>query len=195
MSFRVWLKTNVADKVLFPVRAEIISLVQPGESLLEIGSGTGDLLFQSSSKISHGCGVDIDKKMIEHSKITAKERNINNIDFICNDVRNLEIENYDISTSTLCLHELPENIACEILLLMISNSKIVVIADYTSSDTFLGKLSIEIDEFFSGHYRNYRKYKAIGELPYYANKLGARINDIRKTKIDGISLWIIEGEA
>ena len=191
---RVLLKSRVADKVLLPVREELTDRIPPGSTVLDIGCGTGDLLFRSALKLSRGWGVDIDKAMITFAEQRRARENISNIEFICSDIRETENNDYDIATSTLCLHETGIDTACEILELMINRSGRVLIADFTSASTLTGKVGIEMDEMFSGHYRNFRKYKKSGEIPYCAKQVGARITETVSTEIDGISIWVIEGK-
>lgn len=193
MRLKVLLKSNVADKVLSPVRDELIGQINQGSSLLDIGSGTGDFLFKCASKLSRGLGVDIDREMTRYAEGRKNKEGIENINFVCGDIRSLELDRYDIATSTLCLHEVGVEIACEILELMVISSNKVLIADYTSADALFGKVGIEIDEMFSGHYSNYKKYKKSGEVPYYAKRIGVDIKEVIKTKVDGISIWVMDG--
>lgn len=191
MNFKVWLKRKAADRVLSPLRMELIELIEQDSTLLEVGCGTGDLLFQSASKISFGCGVDIDKGMIDYAESKRRESNLNNLNFECIDALQIAPQQFDISTSTLCLHELPEQKACDLLKMLVDNSKMVLVADYTEAKTTFGKLSIEFDELLSGHYRNYRHYRNSGEIPSYAEKIGAIVHQEIASVIDGISIWRI----
>ena len=78
--------------------------------------------------------------------------------------------------------------------MMVEKSKVVLIADYTKPKTFSGKFAIEIDEILSGHYKNFRKYRKAGEISSYALKVGATINEVLTSAIDGISIWVINGK-
>jgi len=77
--------------------------------------------------------------MISCAEGRKREQGIKNIGFVCEDIRGLDIDIYDFATSTLCLHEVGVEVACEILELMICKSNKVLIADYTSPDTFFGQ--------------------------------------------------------
>ena len=107
------------------------------------------------------------------------------------DASELKTETYDISTSTLCLHEMSQNKACELLKMMVENSKKVLIADYTEPKTLSGKLGIEFDEMLSGHYTNFKKYRKSGEISFYAEQVRARVHQVLPSSIDGISIWIL----
>ncbi|MES9930332.1 MAG: class I SAM-dependent methyltransferase [Candidatus Thiodiazotropha sp. 6PDIVS] len=195
MNFKVWIKSKAADRVLSPLRKELIELIEKESTLLEVGCGTGDLLFQSAHKISLGYGVDIDQGMIEFAESRRKESSLYHLSFECIDALNMIPRQFDISTSTLCLHELPQQKACGLLKLMVENSKMVLIADYTEAKSTLGKMSIEFDELISGHYRNYKNYRKAGEIPSYAEKVGAVVQEEIASAIEGISIWRINANA
>jgi len=191
MNLKVWLKAKGADRVLAPLRKELVELMEKDASVLEIGCGTGDLIFQSSEIISRGLGVDLDNNMIEYADEKKRERGLNHISFKCMDASELKTEIYDISTSTLCIHEMVQDKACKLLKMMVENSNKVLIADYTAPKTLSGKLGIEFDEMISGHYGNFKKYRKSGEIPFYAGQVGAKIHKVIPSSIDGISLWIL----
>ena len=166
-------------------------MITPDSTLLEIGCGTGDLLFRAAPKLSHGHGIDLDEDMVKFAESKRHVNNIENLSFSCCDALNIKPKRYDVSTSTLCLHEMEVTKACRLLNFLVKNSQQVFIADYTSATSLAAKLGIEVDELFSGHYRYYRRYKQFGEIPAYTNKVGAKVQKVLKTKIDGIAIWVI----
>lgn len=166
-------------------------MIGDGSSLLEVGCGTGDLLFQAAPLISSGHGVDLDRGMIEFAQSRSKELNLGHLSFECIDALQMAPRQFDISTSTLCLHELPARKACELLNVMIDLAGVALIADYTGAKTTLGKLGIEFDEMISGHYCNFRQYRKCGKIPAYAEIIGATIQSEVTSTIDGISIWRI----
>ena len=64
MNPRVWIKSRLADRALAPLRSELVDHIDHGSVLLEIGCGTGALMFHAASKISYGYGIDLDCDMI-----------------------------------------------------------------------------------------------------------------------------------
>ena len=189
MNPRVWIKSRLADRALAPLRSELVDHIDHGSVLLEIGCGTGALMFHAASKISYGYGIDLDCEMINYAVKKCRQKSLTNIEFACLDVLTTNVSKYDISTSTLCLHELKEDSACAILETMINSADKVLIADYSEPNSFGGKVGIEMDEFISGHYRNFRKYRKNGWMPAYAKRVGARINSVTPSVIDGITIW------
>ena len=197
MNFIAWFKSKTADKVLFPVRNQIIELIESDSNVLEVGCGTGDLLFRMSNNIEYGLGVDLDPRMIDFAKNKIAKENVNNLAFIERDIQSLNnslLSKFNISTSTLCFHEMSEKDAISSLSLLGNHTQKIIIADYAAPNTFWGKVSIEIDELISGHYNRFRHYRNKGRIPYLAKKAGLGIRAEIGTSIDGILIWILDGK-
>ena len=195
MSFKAWLKNKTADRILLPLRQELLELIEYNSTLLEVGCGTGDLLFQAAGKISSGHGVDLNQGMIKYAESKRIRQNLSNLSFECIDALVMAPLDYNISTSTLCLHEMSETQACALLKYMVDNSEMAIIADFTEAKSTFGRLSIELDELLSGHYRNYRRYRRNGEIPSYAAKIGSRVHKEITSVVEGISIWIVSNNA
>ena len=194
MSFKAWFKSKTADRVLAPLRNQVIDLIDSGHSVLEIGCGTGDLLFKASKKIELGLGVDLDQGMIEFANKRAQEENIENLEFVHTGINELthSLNNtFDISTTTLCLHEMGEKDAIYSLSLLAKYTAKIVVADYAVPTKAYSKFSIEVDELISGHYRKFTSYRKNGGVPYLTKMAGLRVVSETETAIDGIFIWVL----
>lgn len=191
MNLKVWLKSKAADRVLLPLRRQLIEHIDQGASVFEVGCGTGDLLFRAAPRIRSGHGVDLDPHMIAFAESKRQDNNLAHLTFECTDALHAAPRHYDISTSTLCLHELPAQTACDLLRKMVSNSKMTLIADFAEAESTFGRISIEFDELLSGHYRNYRRYRRNGEIPSYADTIGVTVCEEITSVVDGIRIWRI----
>jgi len=180
---------NAADKALSPLREELVELMEANSAVLDVGCGTGDLLFKAAAKIDRGLGVDLDRDMVEYAERECQERQISNLTFENKDVLSLSLRRFDVATSTLCLHEMDVTKACEVLACMAQNSDRVLVADYTDPQSFLAKVSIEFDEMISGHYQRFRRYRQAGCIPEYVRRCGLKIDKAVPSSIDGIAIW------
>lgn len=194
MNIKVWIKVNAADKALLSLRNEIISLFDNDDVILDIGCGSGDLLFKASEKIKKGLGIDLDIDMIQYAQKRCKIESIQNLSFKAINALELETKPYDIATCTLCIHELDENIACDVLEFMAKNSKKMIIADFIEPKGLFAKASIEFDEMISGHYKKFRRYRQLGGMPTYIKKCNLKIDKVIKSEIDGIAIWVLSKE-
>ncbi len=189
MNLRVWIKSRAADRVLAPLRDELLALLPADGRVLEVGCGTGDLLRKSSTKIAHGLGVDTDCAMIDFAEQERQRMQLDNLTFRCMNALAVKEQQFDVATSTLCLHEMPATLACETLAFMLEVAETVVIADYTRARSRAGRLSMELDEMISGHYGHYRRYRRAGEIPAYAERVNASVLQTTASVIDGIHIW------
>jgi len=165
--------------------------------LLDVGCGTGDLLFKAKDKIRFGLGVDLDSKMIDFANGKNKSISPKNLEFVQEDINSYEkLSNYeiDIASSTLCLHEMKESDAIKTLQSLTNISSKILIADYSKPKSFLAKASIELDEMISGHYGRFKEYRNNGYLPGLASRAGLVVSEVNETPIDGILIWELRRE-
>jgi len=192
MNIKAWFKSKTADKVLLPVRELIIDLIDKESNVLEVGCGTGDLLFRASYKIKFGLGIDINQNMVDFANKKVRKYEYKNLEFISENItshKNIKFKNIDLSTSTLCLHEMTEEEAISTLLLLKSYSSRIIIADYSVTKTVWGRISIEMDELISSHYCNFKNYLSRGGMPHLFKEVGLDVKSVIKTSIDGIEIW------
>ncbi|GAB4349782.1 MAG: hypothetical protein Kow006_11880 [Gammaproteobacteria bacterium] len=194
---KAWFKNKAADRVLAPVREAIVELIENGCGLLDVGCGTGDLLFRAKDKIRFGLGVDLDPAMIRFAEARKRSSGCDHLEFVHEDIRSYEkLSNHDIdvASSTLCLHEMREEDAVDTLKLLAALSSKILVADYTKPKLFWSRVFIELDEIISGHYGRFRQYRENGYLPYLAGRAGLMVVQAKETPIDGILLWELKGK-
>ena len=193
MNWRVKIKAKGADRVLAPLRHQLIDLFPDQARVLEVGCGTGSLLMGARHKIAYGLGIDLDASMIDYATQQVHKLSCNNIHFTCQDARHFQHDSqgFHIATATLFLHEVDEHIAIAILDEMLTLAETVVIADYTRASHWLDRCLIDLDERFSGHYQQYRHYRRVGEIEHYAEQVNAVIEDKISSVIDGIAIWTL----
>lgn len=157
--------------------------------VIEIGSGTGDLLIRGADKLCLGVGVDLDVAMVKFANQRAQGKS--NIQF--KQGSGLTVKgHFDIATASLCLHALPFDSARDLLAHMLTLAPTVLIADFIQPPRFIDKLTLEIDELISGHYLNYCRYKQAGGMPSLANDAGAKIVKQYSSSIACVSIWQLE---
>ncbi|GAA6135731.1 hypothetical protein NBRC116188_25210 [Oceaniserpentilla sp. 4NH20-0058] len=193
--FRVWLKANAADKALATLRYELVELLDDHSCVLDVGCGTGDLLFKAASKIRNGVGVDLDADLIAYAHKQTSCKGVTNLIFEQSDILNITTTNFDVATSTLCIHELDKQKACAVLLHMAHTSKRLLIADYASPKSVLSRIGIELDEMISGHYGQFTRYRRSGRIPAYAQLCGLEVVQAIQSSVDGIVIWELKGKS
>ena len=89
-------------------RQKISDKLNDSTVFLDYGCSGGERLMDFYPKIKKGIGIDISEVRIERAKLTAKEKNIDNLEFFVMDAMNTEFENgqFDIIRGSAILHHL-----------------------------------------------------------------------------------------
>ncbi len=186
--FRVFLKNQFSDKYLKELRKQIATYIPAGSRVIDIGCGTGALLFDLSHKISYGLGIDINSSMIRFAK-KKSTRGYRNLEFKTIDANAFSSnEDYDIAVLTLVAHSLGRESGLNILKKSSSVAEKVIIADYIPVRR-LDKLFICFDELLAEHYGNFREYMKNG-IENLIKKAGLIIEENVKTKYAGIGIFV-----
>lgn len=191
MSLTTWLKSRVTDRVLLPVRRAVAEMVPRDARVLELGFGTGDLLFRLSGTISEGFGLEIDREMIRHAQSRVAASGVKNIRFEYFDLTNPwdVLGTFDVATATLVIHELPEAERVEVLRKMGETAAWVIIADYVADMPFLNRAYTHFDEFLSGHHGQYATYERSGGMPPLLEAAGLHVENASGMLVGGIRVW------
>ena len=90
----------------------LISHIKKGQTVLDIGCGTGALAVRAATKGAHVKGIDVNPHMLERAQMKADDLNLTTVTFLEGGVAELEGEEpdtYDVVMSGLCFSELSED--------------------------------------------------------------------------------------
>ena len=169
---------GIIDPILFSVQRHIVDYVNNCESLIDIACGTGSLSIALSEKAGTVHGIDLAEEMIYHARKRVEKLNKSNVSFDIQDASDLShIGNdvYDVSITSMAVHQFDPGLAIKILEQMKRISSRVIIMDYTYPlRGMLWPHVINLVEWVAGgdHFRNFRKFKNLGGLDYYLEKSG-----------------------
>ncbi|MDW7731702.1 MAG: methyltransferase domain-containing protein [Methanolobus sp.] len=84
--------------------------LQPGNDVLEIGCGTGEISIELSKHCRHVVALDISPGMLEFAQKKARSKNRDNIQFVHGGFLTYEPEGelFDTAVTQLVLHHLPD---------------------------------------------------------------------------------------
>ena len=89
------------------------ALIKPGDSVLDVGCGTGEVTLLAKTRAKHGSvyGIDPAPEMIAVARKKAARKNLD-IDFRVGVIEALPFpdSSMDVVTSSLMMHHLPENV-------------------------------------------------------------------------------------
>ncbi len=92
--------------------AHICEVISPGDLVLDLGCGPGNLLLLVAQLNPHSkfIGMDLSEVMLAEAKVAAQNLGVKNIRFVKGDMTNLEkitSQSIDACCSTLAMHHLP----------------------------------------------------------------------------------------
>jgi len=158
------------------------------QKVLDVACGPGSLTFQLARAGHNVTGVDISPDMLRF----AKRDDSLNMRYIQGDATSLEFSDsvFDASTISFGLHDMPENIAIEVLSEMkrvTKNQGTIVIVEYNRSCNSIFRLILRISRLWETRY--YWSFIQSG-LEKYLSAVGLKIEH-RKKYLFGISQVVI----
>ena len=161
------------DPLLIGARKTIADLIDSESTILDVGCGTGELVFSLSQKSTMVVGIDKNIEMIKYARKKRKKLNIQNIEFVSKDAND---ENYfsgkyfDYAIFSMTLHQFSRKEANQILKLIKRVTKYIIMADYNYPllHNSVG-WGIKLIEQMAGreHYLNFKNYQKQGGLGYF----------------------------
>lgn len=120
--------------------AVALSDVKPGESVLDVCTGTGELAIAMARRGAHVTGVDISTSMLARatSKLVTPKPTFLEMDAVALEFHD---QSFDISTISLALHHMPEDVQQRVLAEMwrVSRRKVVIVEPHTPRNPLFWK--------------------------------------------------------
>ncbi|MGB5159257.1 MAG: class I SAM-dependent methyltransferase [Desulfobacterales bacterium] len=163
----------IFDRALKEIRNTIVSQIDAGSNVMDIGCGTGSLVFDLAKKCSLVTGVELSSKMFGHAKRRQLANKIQNVRFVHGDASNLsdfKDKQFDYATFSMAIHEMPPDLRVKVLLEAKRIAGKIIIADFAAPlPVNLMGFMTRIIEFSAGidHFRcflDYQKNNGAGQL-------------------------------
>lgn len=171
---------RLVDPLNANVRSIVMNLVPEKSIVLDIACGTGALAMQLASKCQKVVGVDLSQKMIDLARKSQQVGSLTNVDFQVADatkLSNFSDQSFDVVTISLFLHEIPSELAVEILKEAKRIGKTVIVADYMNkAPTLISAIATHVIERIAGkgHFDCFQNYKKQGGLESLVEKAGLK---------------------
>ena len=152
------------DPATEDTRKIISSLIENDSKVIDIGCGTGSLVFYLSDKCKYVMGVELSKKMIGYANSIKEEKNTSNVKFIhgnAEQISKLTNERFDYAVFSLSLHEMKSETRAITLDEIKKVADRIIIYDYlVKNNTSIQGISNSIVEFLAGkeHFENYKTF-------------------------------------
>ena len=190
---KAWMKTHTVDRYLQPLRRQMLGAILENSSLLEIGCGTGDFMFQAASRLSHGLGLDADARLIQYAQRRNQRDGSTKLQF---KVEELDKDfdpgkRYDWGVASLFFHVLPQALSLSILTSLKSYCDQVMVAAFTKPQNQKEEWMMWLDQRWSGHYRYYRQYAEQGYMEGLLSEAKIKIRRQESTFDPCIDLYFL----
>lgn len=190
---KAWIKTRTVDRYLQPLRLQLLEALPEGVSLLEIGCGTGDLLFRASPQISYGLGVDAEIDLIRYAQQKKQKNNLYQLEFKAECLQpTFDLgRTFNFGVASLFFHVLPAEEAILILKTLKEHCDQLLIAAFVQPSSRKEKWLMWFDQRFSGHYQHYSEYANQGYMDGLLQRAEVDIRSVETTFDPCINLYTI----
>lgn len=164
------------DPLLSGVRKKIDDLIDSRKTVIDIGCGTGELVFRLAKKSINVLGIDTNTEMIKYAREKGKRLKIQNIEFKKIDAVDIDQiiskKSFDYAIFSMFFHQLNSGEANRILKTVLRIMKFIIIADYNNPlpENIAGQGVRLIERMAGGeHYLNFKQYQEYSGLNYFFN--------------------------
>ena len=165
-----WFYAAFIDTRYSLFRKEITQSLGSGQTVLDIGCGTGGLTLNLAEKSRYVLGIDISPRQIAIAQKRKNEMGLTNVDFIHASAGELSAfldKSFDIAVIVFMIHEIRASDRLQVLTEVKKYCKKVIILDYVSNMPLnIWGIFIRLIEFLAGkeHFRNFRDYLSRGGM-------------------------------
>ena len=165
-----WIYHLAVDPVLARARRLVRSRVRRGSSLIDMGCGTGALIFSLADWCSDLVGVDVSGRMWSYGSRRAEALGLRRVRLIQGDATELKAfpdSAFEYASATMVLHEMAKERRPSLLKEMKRLARMLIIVDYRVP--FATRLTATFTHFVErlggeDHYRHFRSFVDLGGL-------------------------------
>ncbi len=180
-----WFYAWFIDRQKSRLRRKVIKAIPAGQSVMDIGCGTGGLCLEIAKKATHVLGIDISAMQIDVANKRRSKISKKNIEFKQADAKKLTgiiEENFDIAIIVFLIHEILPADRLTMLKEVKTFAKKILILDYTEVMAFnLWGMGTYLIEFLAGreHFANFKNYMKNGGILPLLEEAGYQIEHSR----------------
>ena len=181
-----WVYSRTLDRLLGRLHQLVADHAEPGRRFLDVGCGTGDLVWRLAPKAEETVGVELSPAMVDFANAERERRGVTSVSFVLGDVTSalahLPGGHFDLATMVLALHEMPAEAWSPVLQEVTRVADRLLCVDFRAPmPRNLAGLRNRFFEITAGreHYRAFREYQRRGGIPAAARDAGLAYELIR----------------
>jgi len=189
------------DPLNAPLRATGLKLhpVSDGDSVLDVGCGTGRLLETYADAGASVSGIDMSEAMLAEAAMLLGDR----ADLRAGDATAMPYadDSFDLAVCSLMVHELDPDIQravlTEIARVVAADGRVLIVDYRVGSLRFKGqmlRMFSTVAERMAGsnHYKNWRRYMAAGAIPGLLPTVPLVVNREKISAGGNLNLWLLK---
>jgi SAM-dependent methyltransferase len=190
-----WFYHLVVDPALARARRLVRDHVRQGSALIDMGCGTGALLFSLADRCPELVGVERSGRMWAYGRRRARALGLSRVRFLQGDATRLDFlpdGSFDYASATMVFHEMEREKRVPLLREMRRLARTLIIVDYrVPLPAGLSGIFIHLIEGLVGgdHYRNFRSFVDLGGLASLLMKQGLAVEE--EFPLHGSSLHLL----
>lgn len=172
--------------------------IEPVPRALDVGCGTGSLVWRLASRAEEVVGVELSPAMVAHARARLAERGLPNVSFVLGDVTtalaHLEADHFDLATMVLVIHEMPGEARLAVLAEVGRLARRVVCVDFHAPMplNFAGLRNCLIEAAAGAeHFRAFRSFQRDGGMAEVARSAGLDFEPVRLLDAGTMALGVL----
>ena len=153
------------DRALRELRNIIVEQIEAGSTAIDIGCGTGSLVFDLAEKCKSVIGVELSSRMVNHARRRRKSKGKDNVEFMHGNAASLprfQDQQFDYAAISMVIHEMRPDLRMKVLNEAKRIAKKIIIADFAvpQPSGFAG-ISTYIVELLAGigHFKGFKDFQ------------------------------------
>jgi ubiquinone/menaquinone biosynthesis C-methylase UbiE len=178
---------RILDPLLSRLHDRVADHVDATGRILDVGCGTGNLVWRLAAKAREVVGVELSPAMVAHARKTLAARGLPHVSFVLGDVTSVFADapdgHFDLATMVLVLHEMPDEARRPTLAEVTRLARKVVCVDFHAPMPWnVAGLRNRLIEMTAGaeHYRAFRSFQRLGGMAGAARAAGLRFETVRR---------------
>jgi ubiquinone/menaquinone biosynthesis C-methylase UbiE len=178
---------RILDPLLSGLHDRLAEHVDPTGRILDVGCGTGNLVWRLAPKAREIVGVELSPDMVALARRTLATRGLPHVSFVLGDVTSVFADvpdgHFDLATMVLVLHEMPDEARVPTLAEVARLAHSVVCVDFHAPMPWnLAGVRNRLIEMTAGaeHYRAFRSFQRLGGMAAAARAAGLRFEVVRR---------------
>ena len=186
------------DRLLGRLHQLVADTVQPARRVLDVGCGTGDLVWRLAPGAKEVVGIELSPAMVDYANEDLSGRSLPHVSFVLGDVTkafaDLPDDHFDVATMVLVLHEMPTEAQLPVLSEVARLARQVLCVDFRAPMPWNGAgIRNRFFEIAAGveHYRAFRAFQRVGGTPGAAREAGLVYELIRPVDAKTMDMGLV----